>query len=250
MKQFTKLISLFGGIVLLFGIALFATKGILNNAAAQGGAQTVLAGPQTENVSRAVPAPVDDEIVTIEEDSVITEEYKPVERQTIPIGPGARPTAAEAGTAAAAKILYQAGIAFLREEGNARIARETLSKLQSNTVTISNKSESPGSEALSEVFFGFLGATDDPAYSDCGVTFSNAEGVAYTASAYSRMDNVMAEHSVTMELSADVMVKTECTAVTTYSEREDITVSSFVVTRQGEEGTVTETYSTTKSEPK
>ena len=250
MKQFTKLISLFGGIVLLFGIALFATKGIFNNAAAQGGSEAVLAGPQTENVSRAVPAPVDDEIVTIEEDSVITEEYKPVERQTIPIGPGAQPTAAEAGTAAAAKILYQAGTAFLQEEENVRIAHETLSALQTNTLTIGNGSKVPGSEKLSEAFFDFLGTTDDPAYSDCGVTFSNSEGVVYTSSSYSRMDNVLAEHSVTMELSADVMVKTECTAVTTYAEREDVTVSSFIVTRQGEEGMTTETYSTTKSEPK
>ncbi len=249
MKQFTKLISLFGGIVLLFGIALFATKGIFNNAAAQG-VQTALAGPQAENVSKAVPAPADDEIVTIEEDSVITEEYKPVERETIPIGPGAQPTAAETGTAAAAKTLYQAGTAFLQEEENVRIAHETLSALQTNTLTIGNDSKVPGSEELSEAFFDFLGTTDDPAYSDCGVTFSNSEGMVYTSSSYSRMDNVLAEHSITMELSADVMVKTECTAVTTYSEREDVTVSSFVITRQGEAGTTTETYSTTRSEPK
>ena len=250
MKQFTKLISLFGGIVLLFGVALFATKGIFNNASVQDGSQTVLAGPQTETVSNAVPAPIDDEIVTIDEDSVITDEYKPVERQTIPIGPGAQPTAAESGTAAAAKILYQAGTTFLQDEENARIARQTLSALQTNTITIGNGSKVPGSDLLSAAFFDFLGNTDDPAYSDFGVTFSNSEGVVYTACAYSQMDDVMAEYSVTMEMSENHMVKTECTAVTTYGEREDTTVSSFVITRQGEEGATTETYSTTKSEPK
>ncbi len=250
MKQFTKLISVLGGIVLLFGVFLFAAKGILNNAAGQSCADTSLAGPQAETVSKAVPAPVDDEIVTIDEDAVITEEYKPVERQTIPIGPGTEPTAAQNSTASAAKLLYQAGVTFLQQEENARIARDTLSALQTNTVRIGNKSGTPGSETLSEAFFDFLGTTDDPAYSDCGVTFSNAEGVTHTSSTYSKMDNVMAEHFVTMELSANAMVKTECTEVTTQGEQENVTLSSFVITRQGADGTTTETYSTSKTEPR
>lgn len=250
MKQFTKLVSLFAGLVLLFGIGLFATKGIVNNAAGKVGAQTVLTGTEAQDASKAVPAPEDDEIVIIDEESVITDEYIPVEREMIPIGPGAQPTAAQAGTAAAVKILYEAGTVFLRDEKHVELARETLAALHTNTVTMGNVSKDPGSETLSAAFFDFLGTTDDPAYSDCGITFSNAEGVVYTVSSYSRMDNVLAEYSVTMELSADAMVKTECTTVTTYSEQEDTTVSSFVITRQTEDGTTTETYSTTNSEPK
>ncbi|HWR24090.1 MAG TPA: hypothetical protein VN366_11510 [Feifaniaceae bacterium] len=250
MKRFYKIAALFAGIVLLLGVGLFAIKGIRNNAAAQGGAQAALPDAQAENVSRAVSAPADDEIVTIDEDSVITEEYKPAERETIPIGSGAQSTAAQTGAAAAADVLYQAGTAFLQDEQNANAVRETLSALQTNAVTIGNAVKSPGSETLSKAFFDFFGGSDDPVYSDCGVTFLSAEGVVYTASSYSRMENVLAEHSVAMELSADVTVKTECTSVTTYGELEDVTVSSFVITRQDAKGATTETYSTTKTEPK
>lgn len=251
MKQFTKLVSLFVGLVLLFGIGLFATKGIVNNSGTgRVGAQTALTGAQAQSPSKAVPAPEDDEIVTIDEESVITDEYIPVEREMIPIGPGVLPTAAQAGTATAVKILYEAGTVFLRDEKHVELARETLAAIHTNAVTIGNVEKDPGSEMLSAAFFDFLGATDDPAYSDCGITFSNAEGVVYTVSSYSRMDNVLADYSITMELSADAMVKTECTTVTTYSEQEDTTVSSFVITKQTADGTTTETYSTTNSEPK
>lgn len=251
MKQFTKLVSMCAGLVLLFGIGLFAAKDIISNdSAGQIGAQNLLTGAKAGNASKAVPAPEDDEIVIIDEDSVITEEYIPVERETIPIGPGATLTAAQEGAAAAAKILYEAGAVFLQDEENVKIARETLAALHTNTVIIGNVSKDPGSEMLSAAFFDFLGTTDDPAYSDCGITLSNAEGIVYTVSSYSRMDNVVAEHSVTMELGVDAMVTTERTAVTTRTEREDTTVSSFVITRQDADGTTTETYSATKSEPK
>lgn len=250
MKRFIKLVSVCAGLILLFGIGIFAAKRILmDHSAAKTSAQAASSGAETQNVSKAVPAPEDDEIVIIDEDSVITEEFIP-EREAIPIGSGAALTAAQESTATAAKILYEAGTAFLQDEENVRIARKTLTSLYTNTVTIGNVSSDPGSETLAAAFFDFLGATDDPAYSDCGITLSNAEGVIHTVSSYSRMDNVVAEHSVTIELGVDMIVTTECTAVTTQTEQEDITVSSYVITKQDANGTTTETYTTTKTEPK
>ena len=249
MKQFTKFVSLIAGLVVLLGIGFFATKGIIaKNNAVQSGPQTVLTGADTQNAAKAVPAPEDDEIVTIDEDSVITDEYHPIERDAIPIGPGAQAT--QTGAEAAVKILYQAGTVFLQEEEHAQAARDTLEELHRNIVTLGNVAGDPGSETLSAAFFDFLGTSDDPAYADCGITISNAEGVVYTASSYSRVDNVVAVYSVAMKPSADMMVKTECTAVTTYGEEEDVTVSSYVITRMAGDGATTETYSTTKTEPK
>ena len=249
MKHFTKLVSFFAAFVLLIGIGIFAAKGIVNKKGTPTGAQTVLTGANTTS-AKPVPAPLDDEIVTIDEDSVITEEYRPIEREAIPVGPGADPEAAQAQTASAAKILYQAGTAFLQEEENMALARQTLEALHQTVITISNTVSEPGSEELSAAFFAFLGTTDDPAYLDCGITISNAQGVAYTSAGYSRLNEVKSTYSFAVEPLQDMLVKTERTDVTTYGAQETVTVSTFVTTEQGPNQTTMQTYTVTEKQEK
>ncbi len=250
MKHSTKLVSFFAAFVLLIGIGIFAAKYIVNKqGTATGGAQTVLTGANTTS-AKPVPAPFDDEIVTIDEDSVITKEYRPTEREAIPVGPGTDPAAIQAQTTSAAKILYQAGTVFLQEEKNMALARQTLEALHQTAVTIGNTGSEPGSEELSAAFFAFLGTTDDPAYSDCGITLSNAQGIVYTLSAYSRLHDVTSEYSFVAEPLKDVLLKTERTDVTTYGAQENVTVSTSVITEQGPDQTTTRTYTATEKQAK
>jgi|GEM_PF-3730569 len=243
MKRFSKLISVVAGVIILAGVGIYALKDLPQRTPRQdANMQAAIAGVSAENggvaaPAKAVPAPEDDEIVTIPDDTVITKKYIPPQ-QGIPAGPGGAAPAGE-DEAKAAKELYARAAEFLQIESNEEAVRGIMGRQNAATLDIAYNSAQKELSGLASIFYvSYLGKTADSAvYHESSVSLSSAGGFAHVVSAYDRTGNTAAEYTAATEPGADALVRTEVTEVTVFEADKSTAVTTTVVTAQKADGT-------------
>lgn len=263
MKRFSKLISIVAGVAILTGVAIFALNGItgrtpqqdanmkavLNSDMAQAGAGSNNAvNASVAAPASAVPAPDDDEIVSIPDGAITGKYVSP--QQGIPAGPGG--SAAEEDAAKAVKELYQKAVEFLQIESNEKVIRSMMSAKKTTVLDITYNSDQQQLDELAQIFYvQYLGkAVNAAVYHESGVSVSNAEGFAHIVWAYDRTGNTAARYAVTTTPGADAIVRTEITEVTVLEQDKSTVVTTTTVTTQKADGTgETKTDVSTKTLP-